>query len=94
MKAAKVDSSSDLAGCEEILVEELFNTAKEKGITVIEGPRPASFKNFLAKGKTGPVMTFFDDGCSDCVMREGVLGVQWEGVVIKKGPFDMGGVGA
>ena len=38
-------------------------------------------------------MTFFNDGCSDCIMREGVPGVQWEGVVTKKGPFDMGGVG-
>ena len=34
-------------------------------------------------------MTFFDDGCSDCVMREGVPGVQWEGVVTKNGPFDL-----
>ena len=33
-------------------------------------------------------MTFFDDSCSDCIMREYVPGVQWEGVVTKKGPYD------
>ena len=38
-------------------------------------------------------MTFFDNGCTDCVMREGVPGMQWEGDVTKKGPFDMGCVG-
>ena len=36
---------------------------------------------------------FFDDGCSDCVMQEGVPGVQWKGVVTKEGPFDMGDAG-
>ena len=34
MQAVKVDSSSDQAGSVEILVEELSNTAKEKGITI------------------------------------------------------------
>ena len=55
MKAAKVDSSRDKAGSEEMMVEELFNNEKEKGITVIEEPRgPPVFKFILAKGKTGP----------------------------------------
>ena len=45
---------------------------------MIEEPRGQPvFKFFLAK--SGPVMMFLDDGCSDCVMREGVPGVQWEG---------------
>ena len=58
MKAAKVDSSGDKAGSEEIMVEELFNNEKEKGIHVIEEPRGRPvFKFFLAKGKTGSVMT-------------------------------------
>ena len=39
IKATKVDSPRDQAGSEEIMVKELFNTAKEKGITVIEEPR-------------------------------------------------------
>ena len=37
-------------------------------------------------------MTFLDDGCSDCVMWEGVPGIQWEGVVTKKCPFNIVGV--
>ena len=60
--------------------------------TTVPQGRPI-FQFFLAKGKTAPVLTFFDDGCSDAVMREGVPGVQWEGMVTKKGPFPMGGVG-
>ena len=51
------------------------------------------FKFFAAWGKVHPVTTFFDDGCSDCVMREGVPGIEWEGIITKKGPFNMGGVG-
>ena len=48
---------------------------------------------FLAKGKTKPVMTFLDSGCSDAIFREGIPAVQWEGAFSKSGPFDMGGVG-
>ena len=46
MKAVEVDSSRDQAGSEEILVEELFNTAKERGVTVIEEPRASQFLTF------------------------------------------------
>ena len=48
---------------------------------------------FAAWGSHHPVVAFFDNGCSDCVMREGVPGVEWEGEITQKGPFDMGGVG-
>ena len=67
---------------------------RAKGITVEEEPkgRPM-FQFFLAKGKTKPVMTFMDSGCSDAIFREGIPAVQWEGAVSKSGPFDMGGVG-
>ena len=55
MKAAKVDSSSDQGGSEEVLVEELIDTAKEKGITVIEEPRTGQFsKMFRLKVKLAP----------------------------------------
>ena len=50
MKAAKVDSPRDQAGTEEILMEELVNTAKKKGITVIKEPRASQFsKTFWLK---------------------------------------------
>ena len=67
---------------------------RAKGITVLEEPkgRPM-FQFFLARGKTKPVMTFMDSGCSDAIFREGIPAVQWEGAVSKAGPFDLGGVG-
>ena len=75
-------------------VEELRISLETKGITVEEEPRGRPmFQFFLAKGKTKPVMTFMDSGCSDAVFREGVPGVQWEGAVTRAGPFPMGGVG-
>ena len=64
------------------------------GTRVIEEPkgRPV-FKFFAAGGKSQPIITFFDDGCSDSVVRQGVPGVEWEGVITKKEPFDMVGLG-
>ena len=90
---AGVDNQGDL-GSEEARVEEFLDSARAKGQTVIEEPpgRPI-FQYFFTKGKSAPVLTFMDSGCSDAVVREGVPGVQWDGVVTKKGPFDMGGVG-
>ena len=71
-------------------MEEFLDTARKQGVTIIEEPwgRPV-FQFFLANGKTFPVLTFFDTGCSDAILREGVPGVQWEGVVKKQGPFHM-----
>ena len=75
MKAAEVDSQGTQAIPEEARVEEFLNTAREKGATVIEEPRGRPiFQFFLAKGKTAPVLTFFDDDCSDAGMQEGVHG--------------------
>ena len=75
-------------------VEANRSKLRAKGITVLEEPkgRPM-FQFFLAKGKTKPVMTFMDSGCSDAIFREGIPAVQWEGAVSKAGPFGMGGVG-
>ena len=41
------------------------------------------FLFFAAKGRNKPVQVFFDNGCSDAVMRAGIPGVE----------FGMGGVG-
>ena len=70
-----------------------FSTAKKKGLEVVPEPkgRP-DFMLFAAKGTNKLVQVFFDSGCSDAVMREGIPGVEWKGIVTKRGPFGMGGV--
>ena len=87
-----MDLQGDLT-TESARVEEFLDSAKAKGVIVREEPkgRPI-FQLFFTKGKGNPVLTFMDLGCSDAVVREGVPGVQWEGVVNKKGPFPMGGL--
>ena len=71
------------------------SNARKKGIDVVPEPegRPL-FLFFAAKGRNKPVQVFFDNGCSDAVMREGVPGVEWRGIITKRGPFGMGGVGS
>ena len=74
---------------EDSRIEELVSNAEKDGTRVIAEPRGKPiFKFFAAWGKVHPVTTFFDDGCSDCVMREGVPGIEWEGIITKKGPFN------
>ena len=51
------------------------------------------FMFFGIKGKTRSLNTFFDRGCSHCVMREGVPGEELKGTLVQEGPFDIGGVG-
>ena len=55
--------------------------------------RPLFLFFFAAKGRNKPVQVFFDSGCSDAVMREGIPGVEWQGIITKRGPFGMGGIG-
>ena len=79
---------------EESRIEEFVSNAEKDGTRVIAEPQGKPiFKFFAAWGRVHPVITFFDDGCSDCVMREGVPGIEWDGIITKKGPFNMGGVG-
>ncbi|MCP4994211.1 MAG: hypothetical protein GY934_10585, partial [Gammaproteobacteria bacterium] len=82
----EVDSQNQLA--------ELFRGAKKQGIEVVPEPkgRPI-FMFFPVAGTNKPVLTFFDSGCSDAVVREGIPGVEWRGCITKRGPFNMGGVG-
>merc|ERR1711940_309769 len=91
----KLESVNNLqAETEAGRIDELFSNSKKKGITVLPEPkgRPV-FMFFLAKGKHKGVNCFFDNGCSDCVMRVGVPGVEWDGAITKTGPFNMNGVG-
>merc|ERR1711940_185898 len=75
-------------------LEELFRGAKNQGIEVVPEPkgRPI-FMFFPVAGTNKPVLTSFDSGCSDAVVREGIPGVEWKGCITKCGPFNMGGVG-
>ncbi|MCP4996265.1 MAG: hypothetical protein GY934_21195, partial [Gammaproteobacteria bacterium] len=91
----KLESVNNLqAKTEAGRIDELFSNSKKKGVTVLPEPkgRPV-FMFFLAKGKHKGVNCFFDNGCSDCVMRVGVPGVEWDGAITKTGPFNMNGVG-
>ena len=75
-------------------LRKFFSKARRKGMDVVPEPegRPL-FLFFAAKGRNKPVQVFFDSGCSDAVMREGIPGVEWQGIITKRGPFGMGGIG-
>ena len=72
-------------------IDDLKKTAK--GSTVLVVPPPSTFMFSQAKGKTRPLNTFYDKGCSDCLWKEGVPGNEIKGVITQPGPFLMGGVG-
>ena len=75
-------------------LEELFEGSKNQGIEVVPEPRGRPiFLFFPVAGINKPVLTFFDSGCSDAVVREGIPGVEWKGCITQHGPFNMGGVG-
>ena len=58
-------------------LRKFLSSAKRKGMDVVPEPegRPL-FLFFAAKGRNKPVQVFFDNGCSDAVMREGLPGVE------------------
>ena len=60
-------------------LKKFFKTAKKNGMEVVPEPngRPI-FLFFAAKGRNKPVQVFFDNGCSDAVMREGIPGLNGE----------------
>ena len=75
-------------------LRKFFNSAKRQGLDVAPEPKGKPiFLFFAAKGRNKAVKVFFDKGCSDCIVREGIPGVEWKGIITKKGPFGMGGVG-
>ena len=76
------------------VVQAIENLKKSaKGSTVLEVPPPSMFMFSRIKGKTRSLNTFYDDGCSDCVWKEGVPGNELKGIITQPGPFFMGGVG-
>ena len=70
MQAAQKDATEKLY-TEQARVDNLVDRAEAEGVRVLEEPkgRPL-FQFFLAQGKTRPVMTFFDSGCSDAIFRD------------------------
>ena len=79
---------------EQIQVEELLRAVEDQGVDVVAEPkgRPI-FMFFPVAGTNKPVLTFFDTGCSDAVVHEGIPGVEWKGCITQRSPFDMGEVG-
>ena len=58
-------------------------------------PVPSGEPLFLfhaTQGKTKPVNTFYDTGCSHAVFMEGIPGNQLRGQLVCRGPFSIGGV--
>ena len=51
------------------------------------------FMFHATQGRTKPINTFYDNGCSDAVFLEGIPGEQLRGQVVMKGPFTIGGIG-
>ena len=45
------------------------------------------------EGKTRPLNSMYDTGCSDLLMKDGVPGKELEGVRVAHGPFTIGAVG-
>ena len=68
--------------------------AKKKGAEVFDIPDGNSlFVLAPLKGKTEPVLTFLDSGCSDAVFEHGIPGNQLQGICINEGPISCTGVG-
>ena len=62
----------------------------KEGKTPVDIPSgPALFLLGLLKGKSRPLLTFFDSGASDAIAREGVPGKEVNGTILNKGPFEM-----
>ena len=71
-----------------------LNKKHEPGVVTVSPPAGVPLFLFQpVEGLSGPVNVFYDKGCSDAVLREGIPGVQLRGALLSKGPFDMGGVG-
>ena len=66
----------------------------ENGSELVPVPEGEPIFLFHAtQGKSEPVRTFYDSGCSHAVFREGVPGKQLKGQIVSKGPFNIDGIG-
>ena len=75
-------------------VRKIKRGQQKKGREIV--PVPTGDPLFLfhaTQGKSKPVNTFYDTGCSHAVFRDGIPGEQLRGQLIAKGPFSINGVG-
>ena len=75
-------------------VRRIKRVEKKQGAEIV--PVPEGQPIFLfhpTQGKTEPVNTFYDTGCSHAVFQDGIPGNQLRGQIVNKGPFTIGGVG-
>ena len=87
-----VVSSDDVTCCLKEATKQLRQAAQ--GSTVFDVPEGEPLFLFsCAVGKKNPVKIFYDKGCSHIVFREGVPGKELVGVMTKKGPLMINGVG-
>ena len=71
-----------------------FNKKRDPNVETISPPEGKSiFMFFGAEGISNPVYTFFDSGCTEAIIREGIPENELRGTLLTKGPFKMGGVG-
>ena len=77
------------------VIKNMRRNAKKRGNEVYDIPDGNSmFVLAPLKGKTEPVLTFLDSGCSDAVFEDGIPGNQLQGVCINEGPISCTGVGS
>jgi len=75
-------------------VRKIRRTEKKKGGDLVPVPQGRPMFLFHAtQGRTKPINTFYDNGCSDAVFLEGIPGQQHKGHIVMKGPFNIGGIG-
>ena len=75
-------------------IKNMRRNTKKKGAELHDIPDGNSlFVLAPLKGKTEPVLTFLDSGCSDAVFQDGIPGVQLPGICINEGPICCTGVG-
>ena len=76
------------------IIKNMRRNAKKRGAELHDIPDGNSMFILAAlKGKTEPVLTFLDSGCSDAVFRHDIPGNQLAGVCINEGPITCTGVG-
>ena len=68
--------------------------ARKKGADIYDVPDGNSlFILAPLKGRSEPVLSFLDSGCSDAVFQHGVPGDQLQGICVNEGPITCTGVG-
>ena len=66
---------------------------KKKGAETVPVPEGEPLFMFhAAQGRTAPVNTFYDSGCSHAVFQEGIPVEQFRAQLVSKGPFNIDGV--